>query len=161
MNALTELYPSVDINKVRCSYELPLCDTKQEAGTKGFIKRGNDKIEKLLTRIENGEFAPHPTPLCHWCVFSATKPNQPEEAKNLCPYFSHWTRETKDFSVECEWMGEENHEAILEAFKNKETRKVSEEQYKRDQAMSKLKLQDKIVLKDEHNERRFIIRFDR
>lgn len=161
VNALKEIYPLVEEDLVRCFYELPLCDIKQEAGTKGFLKRGNQKIEKLLSSIAAGVFDPHPTPLCHWCVFSATKPKQPEEAKNLCPYFSHWTKDNKDFSVEYEWMGEENHEAILEAFKNKETRKVSEDQYKKDQTISKLKLQDKIVFNSKDGERRFILRFDK
>lgn len=104
--------------QISCAYELPLCNLKQEAGTKGFVDRGFKKIDKLLDAIENNEFAPKPCPLCHWCVFSETYPNQPEEAKHLCPYFSHWTREDKDFSVENEWMGEENHLAILEAFVN-------------------------------------------
>lgn len=159
--ALKELFPDATEDNVRCFYELPLCGTKQEAGTKGFLKRGNAKIEKLLAGIDAGEFNPHPTPLCHWCVFSATKPNQPEDAKNLCPYFCHWTRDNKDFSVEYEWMGEENHEAILEAFKNKETRKFSEDQYKKDVMQSKLKLQDKIVFNSKDGERRFILRFDK
>ena len=108
-------YPNA---KIKCAYELPLCNCKQEAGTKGFVERGLKKLDKLLDGIEAKEFAPNPSPLCHWCVFCKTFPNQPEEAKNLCPYFSHWTRENKDFSVENEWMGPENHEAILEAFIN-------------------------------------------
>ena len=88
--------------KITCAYELPLCNCKQEAGTKGFVERGLKKLDKLLDGIEAKEFAPNPSPLCHWCVFCKTFPNQPEEAKNLCPYFSHWTRENKDFSVENE-----------------------------------------------------------
>lgn len=108
--------------KIKCAYELPLCYCKQDAGTKGFVERGIKKLNELLDEIEEDsksqEFAPNPSPLCHWCVFCKTYPNQPEEAKNLCPYYSHWTRENKDFSVENEWMGKENHEAILEAFIN-------------------------------------------
>ena len=108
-------YPNA---KIKCAYELPLCNCKQPAGTKGFVDRGLKKLDNLLDGIEAKEFAPNPSPLCYWCAFSKTNPNQPEEAKNLCPYFSHWTRENKDFSVENEWMGPENHEAILEAFVN-------------------------------------------
>ena len=155
VNALKEIYPLVDEKLVKCFYELPLCDVKQEAGTAGFVARGNQKIDKLLNNIDQGMFDPKPTPLCHWCVFSATKPKQPEEAKNLCPYFSHWTRETKDFTVEYEWQGMENHEAVLEAFKKK-GQKVSEEQYKKNQRQEALGLQDEIVLNME--DRRFRLR---
>lgn len=115
VKALENLFENATIT---CAYELPLCNCKQIAGTKGFVQRGFKKIDKLLDAIEAKQFAPNPTPLCHWCVFSGTFPNQPEEAKKLCPYFSHWTRENKDVSVENEWMGEENHSAILEAFIN-------------------------------------------
>lgn len=113
--AVKELY---NTENILCFYELPLCDMKQSAGTKGFVDRGCKKIDKLLNDIKNKEYAPNPTPLCHWCVFSQTYPNQPEQAKNLCPYFCKWTRENKDFSTNFSWMGQENHEKILEAFIN-------------------------------------------
>jgi len=116
--AAKELY-GVDESLIHCSYELPLWDKRYSAGTKGFINRGLKKITSLLEEIEEEKFEPNPTPLCHWCDFCNTNPNQPEEGKNLCPYFCKWTRETKGFSVEYEWLGIENHEKILEAFNNK------------------------------------------
>lgn len=116
--------------EIKCAYDLPLCDLKQDAGTKGFIERGISKINKLLDEIESFNYAPKPCPLCHWCIFSGTYPNQPEEAKNLCPYFCHWTRENKDFSVEYDWMGIENHESILEAFK--ESKRKTKEKIEKD-----------------------------
>ena len=115
--AAEELYNTTEDN-ISCAYELPLCDLKYEAGTKGFISRGIKKINKLLEDIKTGDFEPNPSPLCHWCVFSGTFPDQPEKAKKLCPYYSHWTKLNKDFSVENEWLGAENHEKIMEAFKN-------------------------------------------
>ncbi len=134
----------VKSDNIKCAYELPLCNIKQQAGTKGFVDRGMKTINKLLDAIEHKEFEPNPTPLCHWCVFSKTYPNQPEEAKNLCPYFSHWTAENrKDFSVENPWMGEENHLAILEAFIN---------DYKTDKvALPEIKV-------ERDNSRKFLIR---
>lgn len=155
--ALKALHPEIDINSVRCAYDLPLCDTRQEAGTVGFVKRGEAKIEKLLENINKGKFEPHPTPLCHWCPFSATKPNQPEEAKNLCPYFSHWTRDNKDFSVEYDWMGEANHERILEHFKKK-NQPESETEYRK--IIRSLK--SEIILEDKSKKeaRRFTLRRD-
>ena len=86
--AAEQIYNVTD-NQLKCFYELPLCNIKQAAGTKGFISRGVKKLTKLLEEIKSGDFTPNPSPLCHWCVFSGTYPNQPEEAKKLCPYFSH------------------------------------------------------------------------
>ena len=115
--AAEQIYNVTD-NQLKCFYELPLCNIKQAAGTKGFISRGVKKLSKLLAEIETGDFTPNPSPLCHWCVFSGTYPNQPEEAKKLCPYFSHWTKLKKDFTVENEFLGPDQHDKILEAFQN-------------------------------------------
>ena len=105
--------------QISCFYELPLAEARYSAGTKGFLNRGVKKINKILNSIDTEDFCPKPSPLCHWCPFSATFPNQPEEGKNLCPYHSNWTRETKDFSVEFEWFGLENHENVLKAYIDK------------------------------------------
>lgn len=113
--AAEQLY-NISVDKIRCQYELPLAHDRYDAGTKGFIKRGTKKIDKLLGLIKERDFEPNPSPLCHWCIFSKTYPNQPEEAKNLCPYCCNWTKDKKDFSKDFEWMGLENHDAILEAF---------------------------------------------
>ena len=113
--AAEKLYET-SVDNIQCQYELPLAHDRYDAGTKGFIKRGIKKIDKLLGLIKDKDFEPNPSPLCHWCIFSKTNPNQPEEAKNLCPYYCNWTKEKKDFSKDFEWMGIENHDAILEAF---------------------------------------------
>lgn len=113
--AARELYGTEDII---CAYELPLISIKQSAGTKGYVNRGIKKLDKILYNISQKDFEPSPTPLCHWCVFSKTYPNQPEEAKNLCPYYSKWTRENKCFESDYIWMGIENHQKILEDFIN-------------------------------------------
>lgn len=102
--------------QISCAYDLPFCDKKQKAGTAGFEMRGIRHLNQIFSDIEAGKFAPNPTPLCMWCLFSKTNPHQPEEAKNLCPYFSHWTKEKSTSEVEYVWMGEKNHEAILKAF---------------------------------------------
>ena len=109
-----------DSDNIICRYDLPLIDKKYIAGTSGYIKRGVKKIDKLLNEIKAENFEPHPSPLCHWCVFSPTYiEGQPDDAKNLCPYFCHWTKKTKDFSNEFEWAGLENHKNVLEAYMNK------------------------------------------
>ena len=112
-------------DNISCYYDLPLANERFAAGTKGYMKRGAKKIDKLLHAIEAKEFVPKPTPLCYWCSFSDTCPNQPEEGKNLCPYRSNWTKDNRNFSVEFEWMGEENHEAILSAYIDKHAQKTT------------------------------------
>ena len=114
--AAKELYHKKE-DEISCAYDLPLCDCKQDAGTKGFISRGEKKIDKLLSNIESGDFHPNPCPLCHWCIFCPTVDNQPDEAKGLCPYYSKWTPEKKNFEVEYMWMGPVQHDEILKTFR--------------------------------------------
>ena len=104
---------------IECAYELPLIEEKHSAGSKGYMTRGYKKLNKLMDAIEAGDFKPNATPLCFWCPYSKTNPNQKEEAKNLCPYYCNWTETNRDFTQDFEWMGRENHEKILEAFINK------------------------------------------
>ena len=141
-------------DKISCAYEINLCDCKQTAGTKGFVERSIKKIDKLLATINNDEFIPKPSPLCHWCVFSKTYPNQPEEAKNLCPYYSNWTRESKNFSCDYEWMGEANHQAILENFIKNNLKEIE----KKDKTIIDVSLKPNCINNLNNSERRFIIR---
>ena len=121
--AAKELYQTDNIS---CAYEIILCDCKQKAGSKGYITRGIKKLNSLFTEIENQNYTPKPSPLCYWCPFSKTTPDQLEEAKNLCPYYCNWTKEDKkNFSVNYEWMGLENHSKILEEFIRQQDKKNS------------------------------------
>lgn len=124
VQAIQEMY-NVSIDNIKCQYVLPLTGEIFDAGTKGFIKRGLNKIDKLLDKIEIEDFKPNPSPLCHWCIFSNTYPDQPDESKNLCPYYCNWTKEKKDFSVNYEWAGIENHNKILEAFISENSKSIS------------------------------------
>jgi len=99
---------------IKCQYNLPLVNKIQESKVDfGYIR---NHLDEILKDIDNGHFYPKPTPLCHWCVFSPTYPNQPQEAKNLCPYFCKWTKENKTTEIENEWQGESMHPVILEKF---------------------------------------------
>lgn len=120
--AIRQLYS--EVNSVHCQYDLPLCELIQDAGTKGYIERGQAKLDKIFTAINAKEWTPKPTPLCHWCEFCQTNPNAPEEARYLCPYYSCWTRENKTFAKENEWQGLEQHQKILEAFYKKYNIKI-------------------------------------
>lgn len=105
--------------KISCVYDLPFCNLKQDAGTAGFTKRGYDKLQKLFWGIHQSEFAPAPSPLCAWCVFSPTNPAQPEEGKGLCPYHSLWTPGHKTFAVAHKWEGMSNHQKVMQQEINK------------------------------------------
>lgn len=106
----------VDPESISCSYDLPLCDMIQDAGTKGFVKRGVAKLDKIFGKIDEKDWTPKQSPLCHWCEFCASNDSAGGDTKFLCPYFMHWTRENKSFDKENEWMGIENNKAITEAY---------------------------------------------
>ena len=98
-------------------YDLPLMDIYQPAGTKGYMKRGLDKIAKIFKNIADKDWKPTPSALCHWCEFCPTNPNAHEEFKYLCPYFSHWQSKGDSMSeVEYEWQGMENHDSVMEIY---------------------------------------------
>lgn len=107
---------SSGIDKIRCTYDLPLCDLTQNVA-EGYLDRGIEKLNELFNDIKYSDFAPRPTPLCHWCIFSGTYPDQPDEAKGLCPYYCEWTRENKTMRSNYRWLGTKKHEQILENFK--------------------------------------------
>ena len=111
----------IPADKLSCEYDLPLCDTKQPAGTKGFLDRGLKKVSKLFEDIRAEKWESKATPLCYWCEYSATNPNAPEETKYLCPYFSHWKQpdKFKDWTVEHEWIGIKEHPQILEDYQKR------------------------------------------
>lgn len=96
---------------IECNYDLPICECIQKAS----IKYNN--INDILKEIEESDFHPSPTPLCHWCIFSDTFPNQPKEAKGLCPYYSQWTRKSKNNTPYRKWEGIENNKRIIEEFR--------------------------------------------
>lgn len=115
--ALKIIVGSNDI-KIECYYNLPLINQVQKSVLDNKII--TEDLDITLKGIKDGVFHPNPSPLCHWCPFSKTFPNQPAEAKNLCPYFCHWTRENKrTVRAENEWQGESMHKVILENFVKK------------------------------------------
>lgn len=110
---------SIGIKNVVCNYDLPLCDLIQPVD-KNYLYKGINKICDLFDEIKLSDFHPNPTPLCYWCLFSKTYNNQPKEAKGLCPYYSLWTKQNKNFNVNHKWLGLKNHQKILEEFQNNE-----------------------------------------
>lgn len=103
--------------EIKCAYDLPLINMRQSCTVDMDVVSSN--LNESFVHIETGDFHPVPSPLCHWCEFCNTNPNQPEEGKNLCPYHSKWTKENKTFSVENKWQGESKHPLVLKEWLNK------------------------------------------
>lgn len=107
--------------KVKCQYDLPICEIKQDAGTANFIDRGIKKINKLFAEIDQQIFDPNPSCLCNYCSFCQTNPDASEEFKHLCPYYSLWNRTTRNkFEIkqtEFVWEGLEKHAEVMAKYK--------------------------------------------
>ena len=103
-----------------CCYDLPFAGEDgvwQSALTKGGMKRGLAKIDKLFAKIENKEWKPSPSILCAWCPFSANNPDQPEDCKNLCCYYNLSTQDEFDaYHVKMEWKGMDKHFIQMKKF---------------------------------------------
>lgn len=113
--AAKELYGCSEAD-VACQYDLPLCDTLQDAGEFGFMTKGLKELDRFFIQVDAGNFEPNPTPLCHWCQFCGTNPDQPAGAKNLCPYHSLWTKETKNSQTAMPWTGLENYDIMVQKY---------------------------------------------
>ena len=122
MLAVEKLYNCAEA-QISCQYYLPFCDCTQDAGTNGFINRGILKIDNIFQKIKTADFTPNPNPLCNWCEYCKTNPDAQGKEKYLCPYFSHWDRNTRNKAdinnVENSWQGLEKHQLVLENYLNK------------------------------------------
>lgn len=104
-------------DRIDCAYDLPFLDMRQSAGSPGFIARGRRKLDSIFDGIEGREYQPHQSPLCFWCPYCHNNPAAPSDAKDLCPYYSKWTRETRSRSVQNRWEGLDRHDAVMARFK--------------------------------------------
>ncbi len=90
-------------------YNFVLINKKQLACTKGYIKRGIKKINKIFEEIEiamdNDTYKPNPTPLCWWCSYRhhSYVEEIDEDSDNMCQYYSLWTPYNKTFLVNKQW----------------------------------------------------------
>lgn len=101
-----------------CFYDMVFIREMQPAGTKGFINRGIKQLEKAFDGIRAGEFAPKPSPLCHWCEFCNTNPKVTEQGANCCPYYSKWTPNNSTHEIMNKWTDGGNTEELIEKLKN-------------------------------------------
>lgn len=84
----------VPLEKIKCEYDLPLCDITQAALSDNIVADGKPILDKLFKGILDKNFKPTITALCHWCEYNPlTNPaildTKPEA---VCPYFSTWQK---------------------------------------------------------------------
>lgn len=84
----------VPIEKIRCEYDLPLCDITQPALSEDLVAEGTPVLDKLFKGIHDKDFKPTVSALCHWCEYNPlTNPDIIETRPDaVCPYFSTWQK---------------------------------------------------------------------
>ncbi|QHJ85003.1 MAG: hypothetical protein [Bacteriophage sp.] len=94
-------------------YDFILLDKQQcspEICTKGYLKRGAKKVNKLLDSMDDVRntlmAAPKPTPLCYWCPYHTNSPNADPKYRGTCQYHLLWTPTQRNFNVLNEWSKE-------------------------------------------------------
>jgi hypothetical protein len=93
MMAAEQLW-EVPFDKIKCEYDLPLCNTAQPALSDNIVEEGKVVLDKLFKGIHDENFKPTISALCHWCEYNPlTNPSildtKPEA---VCPYFSTWQK---------------------------------------------------------------------
>lgn len=83
-----------DVNKIRCEYDLPLCNITQAAQSPDIVGEGKLVLDKLFKGIHKEDFKPTISALCHWCEYNPL--NNPSildtKPEAVCPYFSTWQK---------------------------------------------------------------------
>lgn len=84
----------VPLDKIKCEYDLPLCDIVQPALSDNIVEEGRTTLDKLFSGIHNKDFKPTVSALCHWCEYNPlTNPSILEtKPEAVCPYFSTWQK---------------------------------------------------------------------
>lgn len=105
-------------------YSFIAINDKQTTGdgvcSKGYLKRGIKKLDRLLNKIdelaEENIYAPSPSPLCAWCAYSEKShtPHASDKFSGACPYHSLWTYENRTFAVAKEFDPNNPYEECTE-----------------------------------------------
>lgn len=93
MMAAEQLW-NMPISKIKCEYDLPLCNTVQPALSDDVVGECRPILDKLFKGIHSNDFKPTITALCHWCEYNPlTNPSIIETKPDaVCPYFSTWQK---------------------------------------------------------------------
>jgi hypothetical protein len=81
-------------DKIKCEYDLPLCNIVQPALSDNIVEEGKEVLDKLFNGIQKENFRPTVSALCHWCEYNPlTNPGILEtKPEAVCPYFSTWQK---------------------------------------------------------------------
>lgn len=84
----------VPLDRIKCEYDLPLCDIIQPALSDNVVEEGRAVLDKLFNGIHNEDFKPTVSALCHWCEYNPLANPSILETKPeaVCPYFSTWQK---------------------------------------------------------------------
>ena len=85
---------NIPLDKIKCEYDLPLCNKVQQALSEDIVSEGRKILDKLFKGIHKKDFKPSITALCHWCEYNPlTNPEILEtKPEAVCPYFSTWQK---------------------------------------------------------------------
>lgn len=85
---------STPLNKIKCEYDLPLCDIIQPALSNDIVSESRPVLDKLFKGIQDENFRPTISALCHWCEYNPLANTDIIEQKPtaICPYFSTWQK---------------------------------------------------------------------
>ena len=102
---------NIPVSQIKCEYDLPLCDITQAALSDDIVAEGKPVLDKLFKGVQDKNFKPTVTALCHWCEYNPlTNPSILETKPNaICPYFSTWQKSGDSVrDTLCKWEGLDN-----------------------------------------------------
>jgi hypothetical protein len=108
--AAQELW-GAEADKIKCEYDLPLCDIRQASLSEDIIADGRPQLDKWFAGITEGNFKPTISALCNWCQYNPLSNPSILETKPeaICPYFSTWRKSGDNVrDTLCKWEGLEN-----------------------------------------------------
>ena len=103
----------VSADKIKCEYDLPLCDLRQASLSEDIIADGKPQLDKWFAGIAKSDFKPTVSALCYFCQYNPlANPNLLNaKPQAICPYFSTWRKSGDNVrDVLCKWEGLENIE---------------------------------------------------
>lgn len=82
------------LDKIKCEYDLPLCNVTQPALSDNIVDDGKIALDKLFKGIQDKNFKPIVSALCHWCEYNplANPSILDTKPEAICPYFSTWRK---------------------------------------------------------------------
>lgn len=101
------VYNKLGVLPEEYEYNFIFLNQKQEANSKGYLKRLIAKLDKTFDKIdtaqETKEYNPSPCPLCYYCSYCENNPDASHPHNKMCEYYSLWTPDNKTFATNKAW----------------------------------------------------------